>query len=416
MKFQKGSIRRSLYYSILDGLFTAMMLGVSDTYLVPYSIALGATSTQIALLASVPMLVATLLQLQSARVTELIGSRTKLIRFVVFFHALSWAPIILIPFIFSKLGRMVLAPWALIAAVIVYMSFGAFAVPAWQSLMSDYIPVKKRGQYFGWRNRLQGLVTVTISVSAGLVLHFFGKDSLAGFVFIFIFAMGCRFYAWVCLTRMAEPFRHTTHDEYFSFADFLKGLKTSHFARFVVFVSLVSFSANVSGPLLPAFLLRDLGFGYATYMFIIASAALSGFLSLWLWGKYGDLYGNVRVLKVACWGIAVTPLFWMISRHPAYLFFVQLFAGSVWAGFNLLVTNFLMEAVSPERRIRSISYFNVMNSFFVFFGASLGGLVIHRLPKLFGYSYLTLFLISCACRLFVMLVVAERVREVRANV
>lgn len=393
-----------------------MMLGVSDIYLIPYGIALGATSAQIALLASVPMLVATLLQLQSARVTESVGSRTKLIRFVVFFHALSWIPIILIPFVFSKLGRMSLAPWALLTGVIVTMSFGAFSVPAWQSLLSDYIPVKKRGQYFGWRNRLQGLATVSVSVSAGFVLHLFGKDNLAGFAFIFTFAMLCRFYAWICLTRMAEPFRHATHDEYFSFVDFLRGLSTSHFTRFVLFVSLISFSANVSGPLLPIFLLRDLGFDYATYMFIVTSAALSGFLSLWLWGKYGDLYGNIRVLKAACWGIAVTPLFWMISRHPAYLFFVQLFAGCVWAGFNLLVTNFLMEAVSPEKRIRSISYFNVMNSFAVFCGASFGGLMIHRLPKLLGYSYLALFLVSCACRLFVMLFVAGRVREVRLNV
>src|SRR3989338_4975536 len=139
MTFQKGSIRRSLRYSIWDGIFTALMVGVSDSYLIPYGIALGASSSQVALLASVPMLVASILQVRSAGVTQSIGSRTKLINWMVFFHALSWLPIILIPYLLSRNEIRHLAPWALLAAAIVYMCCGAFAVPAWQSLMSDYI-------------------------------------------------------------------------------------------------------------------------------------------------------------------------------------------------------------------------------------------------------------------------------------
>jgi len=191
MKFLKGSVRSSLYYSILDGLFTAMMLGVSEMYLIPYAIALGASALQVALLASVPMVVAALIQTHSARVTQRIGSRLKLINFVVFFHALAWLPIIALPYILPRMDRAHWAPWLLLAAVILFASFGAFAVPAWQSLMSDYIPAKKRGAYFGWRNRLQGFFSVGVSIGAGLILHFFGKGDISGFTVIFVFAMLC---------------------------------------------------------------------------------------------------------------------------------------------------------------------------------------------------------------------------------
>src|SRR3989338_3138381 len=128
MKFQKGSIRSSLYYSILDGLFTAMMLGVSEMYLIPYGIALGASASEIGFLASVPMLVAALIQTHSARVTEHIGSRLKLINFIVFFHALAWVPIIALPYILPLFGRGHWTPWFLLAAVTLFASFGAFAV------------------------------------------------------------------------------------------------------------------------------------------------------------------------------------------------------------------------------------------------------------------------------------------------
>lgn len=410
LKFKKGSVRKSLYFSISDGLFTAMMQGVSESYLIAYGIALGATRSQIAFLATAPALLASFLQLKSARLTQTIGSRTKLINFTVFFHALSWLPIILIPYLFLKPSAL---PWALLVAVILFMSFGAFAVPAWQSLMSDYIPVKKRGKYFGWRNRLQGMFTVIISVSAGLILHYFGKSDIRGFTVIFVFAMICRFLAWVCLTQMAEPFRHTAHDAYFSFIDFISQIRTSNFVKFVIFVSIMSLSVNISAPLLAVFLLKDLGLSYAEFMGVVTIASIACFLFQTSFGRAADRLGNLRVLKIAGWGIAIIPMLWMISRNLFFIFFIQFLAGAVWGGFNLLVANFMMEAVSPQKRIRCISYFNVVNSISIFLGAILGGFAIQKLPPLFGYSYLSLFLLSCVCRVLVMFFVSGKIKEVR---
>ena len=387
-----------------------MMVGVSESYLIPYGIALGATPSQIAFLATAPVLIASFLQLKSARLTQTIGSRIKLIQFMVFFHALAWLPIILIPYIFPQTHTQ---PWALLTAAVLFMSFGAFAVPAWQSLMSDYIPVKKRGEYFGWRNRLQGIFTVIVSISAGLILHSYGKMDITGFTVIFIFAMFCRFLAWVCLTQMTEPFRRSSHDIYFSFLDFIKQIRTSNFAKFVLFASLMSFSVNISSPLLAVFLLKELGLNYAAYMGVVTIAAMSAFLFQTKFGKTADRIGNLKTLKLAGWGIALIPLFWMVSRNLFYLFFVQFVAGAAWGGFNLLVANFLMEAVSPQKRIRCISYFNVMNSAAIFLGAIVGGAVLTRLPPLFGYSYLALFLLSCICRILVMIFMFGSVKEVR---
>ncbi len=412
MPFQKGVIRRSLYFSILDGLFTAMMLGASDGYIIPYGIALGATPSQVAFLATVPALIGSILQVSSASLTQSIGSRVRLIRWVVFFHALLWGPIIAIPYIFKE-NTAFFAPWALVLAVIVSMIFATFAGPAWQSLMYDYIPAGKRGQYWGWRNRIQGILVTAISIGAGLLLHYFGKDRMLGFTVIFVFAMFCRFFAWGCILGMAEPVHKTTHDVYFSFVDFLKRMRTGNFGKFVLFVSLISFSVNLSAPLLTVFLLKDLGFSYAMYMALITGAAFANFMSQPLWGRYADRVGNAKAMKVAGWGIAVIPLFWMLSRDPLYLFIVQCFAGSVWGGFTLVMLNFIIDSVRPEKRIRCISYFNVMNSVFVFLGAVFGGLAIHRLPPLFGYSFLSLFLLSCFARTAVMVFLAKTVREVR---
>ena len=220
---------------------------------------------------------------------------------------------------------------------------------------------------------------------------------------------------------MKEPFRRASHDVYFSFVDFLKQLRggsaahpqTTNFARFVLFISMMTLCVNVSGPLLAFFLLKDLGFSYASYMVTVTTAAMTGFLFQGIWGKHGDLDGNVKTIRVAGWGIALVPLLWMVSRELGWLFFVQVIAGAFWGGFNLLFLNFILEAVPAEKRIRSLSYFNVMNSAALLIGSTAGGFLFERVPPLFGYSFLTLFLISCIGRVAVMCWIAPKVKEVR---
>ncbi len=412
-KFVKGTVRRSLYFSILDGLFNAMMVGVSDFYLIPYGIALGANASQVAFLVGLPPAVSALIQLKSASITQSIGSRTKLINFIVFFHALSWLPIILIPYFFKDAAHLHWRPVVLLVCVMIFSSFGAFAVPAWQSLMSDYIPVKKRGKYFGWRNKMQGTLTILVSISAGLTLHKFGKKTFSGYTFIFVFAMLCRFYSWACLAQMKEPFRKSSHDIYFSFVSFLKQIHTSNFAKFVLFASLTSFTVNISASLFSVFLLQQLKYDYATYMAMVTTAAFSGVLFQQLWGKYGDARGNMRVLKIAGWGISILPALWAISQDFWFGILIQFTAGCFWGGFNLLLSNFMIEAVSPEKRIRCISYFNVMNNFSVMAGAAVGGFLLGRVPPVLGYSFLTVFLLSCFLRILVMAFIPQRIKEVR---
>ena len=387
------------------------MMGVSDIYLLPYGIALGASAVQVGLLAGVPAVVAALMQLESASITQRVGSRLKLINVFVFFHALLLAPIILIPYVFEGASR----PWALLAAIVLFSSAGAFTVPAWQSLMSDYIPVKKRGKYFGWRNRLQGGVAIVVSVTARLTLHRFGKDTVRGFTWILTFAMVCRFCSWFCLMRMKEPFRKSAHDVYFSFLAFLRQMRTSNFAKFVLLTSLMTFAVNISASLFSVFLLKELKFGYDAYMVIMTTASLSAVVFQQFWGKYGDLHGNLRTLRIVGWGISILPALWILSQDFWFAIAIQTMAGCFWGGFNLLMINFIMEAVSPEKRIRCISYFNVMNSAALLGGAALGGHMLPHLRPLRGYSFLTLFLLSCLARVVVMTFVAPKVKEVRRD-
>jgi MFS family permease len=108
-------------------------------------------------------------------------------------------------------------------------------------------------------------------------------------------------------------------------------------------------------------------------------------------------------------------IFWLFSKNYIYLAIVEIFAGFVWGGFNLCATNFIYDAVSPEKRVRCLGYFNLMNGVAIFLGALCGGLLLNYLPPFLGFPVLTLFVISIVLRIAAHFLLSRQFKEVRQS-
>ncbi len=405
---RQGKIRRTLRFSFWDGFFASCMSGMVTDYITPYALALKATSGLIGILSAAPNFVSSLVQLKSADLADEFKSRKKIINLFVFLHALMGIPIILVPYLFKEQ-----AVFYLIVFVTLFNSLNAFAGPAWASLMSEYIPIKRRGKYFGWRNKILGMVTIGSAFIAGFILHYFKNNILRGFLIIFSIAFCCRFASWYFLTRMYEPAFKTTKGSYFSFFDFIKRAKASNFAKFVIFTASLNFCVNLASPFFSVFMLRDLRFNYLTYTIVIVTVTVTQIFAFDRWGKHADKIGNVKVLRLTSFIIAALPFLWIVNQHPGYLMFAQVVSGFAWSGFNLCAVNFIFDAVTPEKRTRCIAYFNFLNGFALCLGALLGGYLLSILPALFGFRILSLFLISSILRFAVAVLFSGGIKEVR---
>lgn len=403
-----GRVRQSLRNSFIDGAFASAMLGFTEQYITPFAIALKATSAQIGMLVAFPSFISSLIQLKSADVTEHLKSRVRIITIFVFFQAFMYIPVLLIPFIFKE-NRVL---W-LILFITLAASFNAFPGPAWASLMADHIPSKSRGKYFGWRNRLLGMITVICAFLAGFILNIFGKDKLTGFIIIIGLASAARFVSWYNLSRMYDPPMKITKEHYFTFWDFIKKGRESNFAKFVLYVASISFAVNMSGPFFAVFMLRDLNFNYATYTVIVTTATIATLLTIGIWGRHADLVGNMKVIRLTSFFIPLAPILWLFSQNIVYLILVQVFAGFVWAGYNLSVFNFVYDAVTPEKRTRCVAYLNVINGSAICIGALLGGFLAKTLPPIMGHRIITLFLLSGILRAIFAVLLLPMIKEVR---
>ncbi|MBU1766565.1 MAG: MFS transporter, partial [Candidatus Omnitrophica bacterium] len=187
----------------------------------------------------------------------------------------------------------------------------------------------------------------------------------------------------------------------------------SNFAKFVLYAASISFAVSMSGPFFAVYMLRDLNFNYITYMVVTISAIVSTLLAMGIWGKHADVVGNMRVIRLTSFLIPLAPILWLFSHNIVYLILIQLFAGFIWAGYNLSVFNFVYDAVMPEKRTRCVSYFNVINGCAICIGSLTGGFLAKNLPAVFGYKLLTLFLLSGILRAIFVISILPLIKEVR---
>jgi MFS family permease len=411
--------KKSLGYSVKDGVAWSVNTGLGSNYITPYALKLNANNAQIGLLTSVPNLVANLSELKTPKLMEK-TSRKRIVTSCVMVQALTWLPISLVAILFLFFGvNGIIAPTLVILFYTVYLLMGALVSPAWSSWMGDLVPEKERGRFFGRRNRIIGFAGILAMLVGALFLDIFKNWSYAllSFVTLFIVAMVARLISWRYLTKQREPKFKYEHKYYFSFSSFVKRMKDNNFGRFTIYVTLMDLMVNLASPFFAVYMLKELpiglGFSYLIFTIITVSASLTTVLFMPLWGKFSDRFGNLRSLRICGLLIPVIPVLWLVSRNPIYLIIVQCISGILWAGFNLASVNFIYDSVSKQRRGICFAYFGVLDGICIFVGATLGGLFATYINVGFMPTLLLLFLISGVLRLAVSVIMLPKLKEVR---
>ncbi len=413
---KKLSIEEGISYSVMDG--------TGLRYITPYALSVGATNTQIGFLTSIPSLMGNFSQLFTSKLIEK-HSRKKVILFGVLFQALMWLPLLFVGYLhFYKNLTPMLSAGLIILFYTLLTFFGAFASPAWNSLMRDVVD-KNSGKYFGRRNKIVGAVVLVVMLLSGLILNFFKEKNeiFIGFFILIIVAFISRIISVNIFKKHHEPKLKLEKGYYFGFIDFIKQLTKNNFGRFTIFISLIMLTSSIASPFFTVYQLKDLKLSYILWTIISIVSPLSNILFMPLWGNLADRFGNLKILKWTGALIPLVPILWAVTffltnipynLFIAYMIIIELFSGLVWAGFNLSSITFIYDAVSKQRLALCVAYYNILSGIGVFIGASLGGLLASFNFHLFGMSTIILiFLISGIARFLVYLAMMPKLKEVR---
>jgi MFS family permease len=395
------------------------MFGAGESYLQAFAVFLKASTAQITLLTALPSLFGSAAQLASAWAAGYAVRRKALIAAGVLLQSAAWLPIIALAFVPAESSVALL-----IAAVALYYIGGQFAAPPWSSLISDLVPERRRGRFFGRRSQLMSIMTFASLAGAGIALEFFAQRELArwGFAAVFTLALAARLFSFTQLMRMHEPPARLAPFTLPPLGGLLRRMRGSDFMRFALFVGFMNFAVAIASPFFTLYMLRDLHFSYVQFTAATAFSVLMQFASLNMWGRFSDVFGNLRVVQVTCIVFPALPVLWVLFPNFWAILAIQLLGGITWAGFGLAAGNFLYDIVPPERRAAYSAVHQTLSNTAVFAGALTGGLLATHAPheiQLAGYTIVFtsgLWLALCAsglARAAVIAVFLPRLRETR---
>lgn len=401
-------IERALKLSTVEGMAYGGVQGTGEHFANPYAVALGASNTQLAVLASGSSFLGALAQSVAPALVGLMGNRKRLVVVFAWISGLVWLPVIAVGYLPG--GNVV--PW-LIACLALYAVVSAVVSPAWGSIMAQVVPDHIRGRYFGRRSRWSTLANMLSFLVAGGLLYLLRDRGLLGFVLVFGMAFLFRMVSVGLLTTLEELPTGPKGGERDGLSAFFRQLWSTNLGRVMLYLFSVNFVVNLAGPFFVPYMLRNLNMNYLVFTILEMASILAALWSVTHWGAAADRAGNRRMLRLAGVLIGLVPLLWLMSTNIIYLGFAQFYSGLAWAGFNLVATNFIYDATNERNRTTFLAYFSAGSAVATSLGALAGGLLIGHLPVFMGSAILTMFLVSGILRLVVAGLFLPRINEVR---
>jgi len=388
-----------------DGATFCFMVGAGETYIAALVLALGKSALIAGLIITIPMLVGATVQLGSPAGLRRVGSPRKWIQGCAIVQALSFVPLI----IAAAYGDI--PTWLGFVTLSIYWSAAIGAWPAWSTWVARLFPETLRASYFSKRNRICQISQLTAMLAAGGLLYLGERDGwqLKAFMWIMIFAALARLSSVWFLHYQGDVKLKTSDIIHVHYRALPKRLGSSGDLRIVLCLIALQFAANVSGPFVNPWLLDYLHFDKASYLLVICTLFASKCLALTLLGGIIQKFGARRVLLIGTAGTSVGVLMLAMSTNLAWITFVQVYSGVMWAAWELASFLVLLESIKHSERTSMMALYNFTTYFSIAAGSFIGAYILKCMDTS-GGAYVTIFILSGVLRLGVLWLRPTRVR------
>lgn len=385
-----------------EGAAWSSMVGLGESYLPAFVLAMSANELAAGLVATVPMLFGAVLQLTAPWGVVRLRSYRKWVIACAVIQSLSFFPLIAM----AAVGRISVAWTFLVASV--YWATNLGMGPAWNAWAETLVPLKIRPRYFARRARL-GQIGLLLGFAVGGMLLEGGTRVGRGayaFATLFLLAAVSRLVSAYFLRCQREPVPLASPGTSANKQSLLAGGRTNLAGPILRFVLAMQMATWIAGPYFTPYMLVYLGLSYSEFMFLTCTAFLAKVLVLPLMGHICGRVGATRVLMVNGVSVAVIPILWMLSNSLPYLFAIQVLSGIVWAGFELATLLLFFEKIPALQRMATLTLFNLANAAAIVLGSCLGAVVLASLDSTPG-AYLALFFCSGVARVLALVTLTE---------
>lgn len=375
------------------------MVGLGETYLPAFVLALGFGAITSGWVATIPLLAGAFLQLLTPRVVAKLRSFKRWVLLCASLQALSFVPLI-----YGAVHASL--PWyAVFLAASLYWGAGMGAGPGWNAWMGALIPIRQRTHFWGRRTLMAQVGSLVGFVGGGLILAWFPHE-LAAFTILFALALFFRILSVYWLRSHPEPEAVKTSMVPPTIASARRIVMGRHTGKFIRFVLFLNMSVHVAAPFFTPYMLVQLDLGYLGFVLLTATSFVAKIISLPWIGSRIEKHGPTKVIWMSGFGIVFLPMLWLISSDLVYLTFLQILAGVFWAGVDLSFPLLILEMVSHKERLGILTLYNLGRSFALVVGSLVGGVLLQSYGEGLR-AYVIVFTASTLLRMASLLIVAS---------
>jgi MFS family permease len=388
-------LRKDLRKVYADGVAFSVMVGIGETYLPAFVLALGMGEKWSGLIATLPLVAGGLIQLASPAAVRRLGSRRRWVAMCAAAQALSFLPLIAI--------AATATPGALVFAIAaLYWAAGMGASAGWNAWVESLVPRRIRARYFGRRSGgaqvgvlaglLAGGVLLDAATSAG--------HQLTGFAVLFGAAALARFLSARLLASTSEPSPPSVEGDVPP-REVLRRFRHGKDGRLLLYLIGTTTAVMIAGPFFTPYMLGELHLTYSAYMSLIGAAFVSKILALPILGRLATRHGSHWLLRAGGAGIVPISGLWLVSENYTYLLALQFVSGVVWAAHELGSFLMFFEEIRGDERTSLLASFNLVNAAAIVAGSLVGGAILHWTGEsLRGYHWV--FALSVAARVLTL--------------
>ena len=386
-----GRLRKDLMAGHAEGAAFGGMVGLGETYLPAFVLAVGLGEITAGLVASVPLLAGGLMQTISPMAIRRLGSYKRWVLICAFVQAVSFVPMI----IAAARGRVSATAILLVAAV--YWASGLATGPAWNTWMGALVPPCRPGSVLRTSHacfpicragRVRGR---RVPPSMG---RWSGRDARLAFLGLFVAAGVCRLLSLGLLAVQQEPaLLRENIQQRIPTREILLRMRDTGVHRLLLYLVVVQGSVQLAGPFFTPFMFEKLRLSYGGYVALIAMAFVTKIAMLPAWGSVAHRLGAMRLLWLG--GIGIVPLsaMWIFSGNFGWLLFVQALSGVSWGAYELGFFLMFFDSIPDDERTGVLTFYNLGNTVAWVLGSAIGGLLLYSLGT-DRFGYLLLFGIS----------------------
>lgn len=367
----RNNLRIATFEGIPSTIFQVLLQG---QFLTGFLLYLGATSSQIGFVLALTTLV-NVAQIGVAFLIQKLPSRKWAMVTFIGLHRILWSSTGLIPFIFPK-EYWVIAFIGLYTTAFIANTAGGML---WTSVISDLVPSRVRGRYFGIRNTFLNALGSLVMYGGGVILDRYpgGHGFLILYIVIWIFAISN-----VVVFCFYPDIHFEKSDESKFLPMFKKPLKDTLFMKSTLFLAAWLLLQNLTVPLYSYVMLQLLHINYQTLSLLNVSQTLFMMASFYVWGNLNAKYSNKRLLFFTLPIIAASSLMWgLLSVMPMLLvlFAAHIVFGVGVGGFNQLAFNFIIGDTPKKERPMYMATYAALTGLASFFGPLIGGQLYEKI-------------------------------------